>query len=197
MNFLYRQPHIALENLSDEELIRQFRINGDQTYFVTLFQRYTHLIYGVCKKYLKQEPLAEDAVMEIYEKLLREIGRHDIQLFKAWLYQVSKNHCLMHLRRHAAHPVDLVEEVKVNGSLFMETEQSLHLDEQQKALLEKQLQDALEQLNADQKKCIELFYLLDKSYLEICKETGFNLKQVKSFIQNGKRNLKIQLSKEK
>lgn len=195
MNFLYRQPHIALENLSDEELIRQFRMNGDQTYFVTLFQRYTHLIYGVCKKYLKQEPLAEDAVMEIYEKLLREIGRHDIQIFKAWLYQVSKNHCLMHLRRHAAHPVDYVEEVKGNAPLLMETEQNVHLDEQQKAILEKALLEALQQLNPEQKHCVELFYLADKSYIEICKETGYTLKQVKSFIQNGKRNLKIQLSK--
>jgi RNA polymerase sigma-70 factor (ECF subfamily) len=77
----------------------------------------------------------------------------------------------------------------------METEQNVHLDEQQKAILEKALLEALQQLNPEQKRCVELFYLADKSYIEICKETGYTLKQVKSFIQNGKRNLKIQLSK--
>ena len=54
---------------------------------------------------------------------------------------------------------------------------------------------SLEELNPEQKQCLILFYLEKKSYQEISENTGFSLMQVKSYIQNGKRNLKILLDK--
>ena len=53
-----------------------------------------------------------------------------------------------------------------------------------------QLQDALVRLSEEQKKCIELFYFKEKSYKEVSDLTGFSINEVKSYLQNGKRNLK-------
>ena len=56
---------------------------------------------------------------------------------------------------------------------------------------EDKLEDCLKQLKDLQKKCIDLFYLKEKSYLQISSELHVTLNAVKSHIQNGKRNLKI------
>jgi len=63
------------------------------------------------------------------------------------------------------------------------------------ALLQ-QLPNAISNLNTEQRLCINLFYLKEKCYEEISMQTGYSLKQVKSYIQNGKRNLKIYLSQQ-
>ena len=57
------------------------------------------------------------------------------------------------------------------------------------------LETAIEELKDEHKKCLTHFYLEKKSYEEVALMTGFDLNQVKSFIQNGKRNLKLILEK--
>jgi RNA polymerase sigma-70 factor (ECF subfamily) len=57
------------------------------------------------------------------------------------------------------------------------------------------LEEAIQELSEEQKLCVNLFYLQKKSYQQITDRTGFTLMQVKSYIQNGKRNLKIILEK--
>ncbi|HKZ68006.1 MAG TPA: sigma factor-like helix-turn-helix DNA-binding protein, partial [Chitinophagaceae bacterium] len=54
---------------------------------------------------------------------------------------------------------------------------------------------ALKELNPEQQQCVTLFYLQKKSYQEISDATGFTMLQVKSYIQNGKRNLKLLIEK--
>ena len=139
MNFLYRQPHIALENLSDEELIRQFRMNGDQTYFVTLFQRYTHLIYGVCKKYLKQEPLAEDAVMEI----ALEAGAEDVITDDEGAIEVLTSAADFEVVKNALEAAGLVAEM---AEVTMRAENSIELTGEDATRMQKLL-DVLEDLD--------------------------------------------------
>lgn len=58
------------------------------------------------------------------------------------------------------------------------------------------LEIALKELKADQKTCVELFYLKHMSYGDIVDVTGYDLKKVKSYIQNGKRNLKLKLEEQ-
>ncbi len=193
MSFIFKHSSIQLDQLSDLELVRQYKHSGEQSYFISLYQRYTHLIYSVCLKYLKQHELAQDAVMEIFEKLLTDLQKHEIQHFKSWLYQVAKNHCLMQLRKKQNQTVaiDKVEPVKAN---LVETTPEMHLVKDD-TTIEKELLWALEQLNDEQKLCVRLFYLQHKSYQEIADSSGFTLNQVKSYIQNGKRNLKGLLEK--
>lgn len=160
-----------------------------------LYKRYSHLVLGLSLKYLKDEDEAKDAVMQIFEKLLADLLKHNVEYFKSWLYTFSKNHCLMIIRtkqNRLKKEMDLQD----NASSFMETNSDLHQNNRQEK--EKQyvaLEQAIDELNEEQKRCINLFYLKDKSYNEIVEITGFTLNEVKSYIQNGKRNLKIKLEK--
>ena len=143
-----------------------------------------HLIYGLCLKYLKSREDSQDAVMAIYEKISNTLRTTEVKHFKSWIYMVSKNHCLMELRKK--HP-------EKTGDVFMEIDSSVHLYEEED-VVEKQLDsldECLEELKNEQKTCVDLFFLKKKSYKEIEDETGLELKKVKSHIQNGKRNLKL------
>ncbi len=180
-----------LKNLSDEELVFLFCSKQTTEALGILYNRYAHLVYGVGMKYFKNPELAKDATMQVFEKLMTDLHRHEVQYFRAWLYRVAQNHCLMQLRANK----HLVQSVDVFPEYSMEFEDTLHPAVQKEALLTK-MEAALEYLNPDQRRCIELFYLEKKTYTEIMQETGFNFMQVKSYIQNGKRNLKLKINED-
>jgi RNA polymerase sigma-70 factor (ECF subfamily) len=143
-------------------------------------------VYGVCLKYLKNRDEAQDAVMQVHEKLIQTLLEHRIANFKSWLYATARNHCLMQLRSQKGRSTQEL------SPFIMENEVEQHLEEEtglehSMAALEK----CIEKLVGDQQWCIRLFYLNEKCYKEVAEETGFDLNRVKSYIQNGKRNLKI------
>ena len=178
---------------SDLELIAEYKNTENKLFVGILYKRYSHLVLGLSLKYLKNEDEAKDAVMQIFEKLFADLLKHQIEFFKSWLYTYSKNFCLMIIRTRQS---KLKKEIELenNADLFMETESGLHLnkaDEKEKQFVA--LENAIEELSEEQKKCVDLFYLKEKSYVEIAEMTGFTLNEVKSYIQNGKRNLKIKL----
>lgn len=173
--------------LTDQEILKHFYTDHNNEWLGALLERYTMLLYGVSMKYLKNPEEARDAVQQIFLKAITELHKYQVSYFSSWLYMIAKNHCLMQLRsqRHGI-AVDLVNEP------VSETNDP---DPLQDETLLKDLEEALQHLNPEQKTCISMFYLEKKSYLVIASETGFNLLQVKSYIQNGKRNLRIQLEK--
>jgi len=167
--------------LSDEELIADFRKTGNPSIIGVLFDRYSHLVYGVSYNYLKDEEDCKDAVLHIFENLGRDLNRYDIKNFSSWLHVVTKNHSLRQLsKRKETTPLSYQSELVEEEESIPEF--NVHLPN---------LSVAIDQLNSEQKLCIELFYIQELSYKEITEKTGFNLNQVKSFIQNGKRNLKL------
>lgn len=179
-----------IKGLSDKELLIGFKENADNTYIGELYNRYVHLVFGVCMKYLKNEDESKDAVMQVFEKLLHDLVRHEVENFKGWLYTLTKNHCLMLLRNDHMYVINQAD-LKKDLSEIMENDSSLHQDNSmEKELQIRQLEEGITTLNKEQRTCVELFYLSDKSYQEVAEITGFDLNQVKSYIQNGKRNLK-------
>jgi RNA polymerase sigma-70 factor (ECF subfamily) len=141
-------------------------------------------------KYLKDEEEAKDAVQQIFLKVITELPKYKVDFFKSWLYMIAKNFCLMKIRdRHGRTPVELTEMEDKEGQLYSR----LELDEKDKTL--SLIEEGLNELNEEQKQCVTLFYLKKKSYQQIVDVTGFNLLQVKSYIQNGKRNLKLIVEK--
>jgi RNA polymerase sigma-70 factor (ECF subfamily) len=180
-----RYNHIA-----DTELLDSFRRDSNPEWMGILLERYTLLLLGVCMKYLKNETEAKDAVQHIFLKVLTEAGKYRIDYFKSWLYMVAKNHCLMKLR-----------EKGIRGEKELTDHILVHQQESEKqALLENEvtydlLEEALNELGPEQKQCVILFYLKKASYQQIAAATGFTLLQVKSYIQNGKRNLKIAIER--
>jgi RNA polymerase sigma factor (sigma-70 family) len=175
---------------SDEHLVRRYREEGSKELIGALFERYNKMVFLVCMKYLSDEELAKDAAMQVFESLFTKLRHHEIAAFKSWLYAVTRNHCLGLLRKPSAKTVSW-EENLTEVSVIMESVEKEHQKEE--ALM--QLEDAVSRLKPDQRQCIDLFYLQNKRYEEIIRITGFTFKQVKSHIQNGRRNLRILMEK--
>jgi RNA polymerase sigma-70 factor (ECF subfamily) len=186
-------PEEKYLHLSDIELIQLYKLNADVVIIGLLYKRHLAMALGVANKYLQPEDEAKDAVMNVFEQLLHTINNHKIENFKSWLYSVVKNFCLMKLRKEKNLTIIREEEGK-NIFSFMEKEQLLHQEEEKlKESNLSTLEIAIASLNEEQKTCIELFYLQQKSYAEVVELTGFTLNNVKSYIQNGKRNLKLKM----
>jgi RNA polymerase sigma-70 factor (ECF subfamily) len=177
---------------ADEELLNEFRSGGNLEVLGELYSRYIHLVYGVCLKYFKNREESKDGVMQIFEKLIAEIPRHNIGNFKSWLHVVTRNYCLMQLRSDKSEKEKFREWIN-DPAVFMETVTDMHpLDnDEDSGLMDKALEDCIERLNADQKNCIRQFYFENRCYSEIAVNLALDVKKVKSNLQNGKRNLKI------
>ncbi|MGN6439561.1 MAG: RNA polymerase sigma factor [Agriterribacter sp.] len=187
---IFEYPLEFIKNISappddDAQLVAQYRYTGDLKILSNLYQRYMELVYGVCLKYFKDQERSRDAVMNIFEELVTKLKVHEISNFKSWLHTLARNHCLMQLRT----PKNL-KTTEFNTD-YMQSAEAVHLNgvfekEEQLQLLERCLQT----LSAEQKQTVELFYLQQKCYNEIAAITGFDWNKVRSFIQNGRRNLK-------
>lgn len=189
---LYKSEY---NDLNDNELINRYCTENNNLFLGILFKRYSHLVLGLCIKYLKNEDEAQDIVMQIFEKLTSDLKKHKIEFFKSWLYTYSKNMCLMELRKKQSKLKKDIE-LQDNKDLFMDSGEVLHLNtehEEKESTITK-LETALNDLSKEQKQCIILFYYKNKSYNEIVEITGFNANEVKSYIQNGKRNLKLKIT---
>jgi RNA polymerase sigma factor (sigma-70 family) len=178
-------------HISDQELLEKFYADHDNEWLGILLQRYTLLLLGVCMKYLKNEEEAKDSVQQVFLKVIQELHKYKVEYFKSWLYMVAKNHCLMKLRdRQGKIPAELTErltatpEEESDRQALVQNDRTLDL-----------VEAGLKELNKEQQQCVTLFYLQKKSYQEISEETGYSMLQVISYIQNGKRNLKIWIEK--
>jgi len=174
-------------DITDQQLLQQFYSDHNNEWLGILLQRYTLLLLGVCMKYLKNEDEAKDSVQQIFLKVIQELQKYKVEYFKSWIYMVAKNHCLMILRdRHGKIPVEINDRLAVapaeetDKHAILENEHTLEL-----------MEASLKELNPEQQQCVTLFYLQKKSYQEVSDATGYTMLQVKSYIQNGKRNLKI------
>ena len=188
----YFQPvNPKLHNhITDQELLERFYADHDNQWLGILLERYTLLLLGVCMKYLKNEELARDSVQQIFLKAITELQKYKVDYFKSWIYMVAKNYCLMQLRDTPGKNT-----VEINEKISAEEDQT-----DKKELIENEktydyMAEALKELNYDQQLCVTLFYLEKKSYQQITEQTGYSMMQVKSHIQNGKRNLRILIEK--
>ena len=185
------------ENLHkpDAWLIDKFAKTKQLDYLGILYERYMHLVYGISLKYLQDRPASQDAVMQIFEKLIEEIPKREIANFKSWLYVLAKNHCLMYLRSQRAR-INQEKHIEEYNEIFMDSNYELHHNNEMKLEQDIQLlKKCIEELRSQQKECVKLFYLEEKCYQEIAEITNFEMKKVKSYIQNGRRNLKICMDK--
>lgn len=178
------------KNQDDAALIAQYKRTGSLEVLGVLYNRYMHLVYGVCLNYFKEEEASKDAVMQIFEELILKLRVHEVQNFKSWLHVLTRNHCLMAIRKLSKNNTVSIDDV------FVENAEFVHLDiedtkEKQLTVMEK----CMETLPEEQKVSVDLFYLQEKCYKEVAEITGYELVKVKSYIQNGKRNLKICIEK--
>jgi len=178
------------KHITDQELLERFYTDHDNQWLGILLERYTLLLLGVCMKYLKNEEQARDSVQQIFLKAITELQKYKVEYFKSWIYMVAKNYCLMQLRDKPGKNT-----IEIRDSIPAET---IEADKESLLLNEKTydyMSEALKELNADQQLCVTLFYMEKKSYQQITEQTGYSMMQVKSHIQNGKRNLRLLIEK--
>jgi RNA polymerase sigma factor (sigma-70 family) len=174
-------------DLTDADYLSDYKRTGDLVALGELYERYMDMVYGLCYKYLCQEDEAKDAVMHIFEKLITDLRIHEVSNFKSWLHSVARNHCLMQLRNQkvAVGDESIFETETFEKWAVAEPTEIFEIDEQLSVL-----SDCLQTLITEQRQSIELFYWQQKCYQDIVELTGFELNKVKSYLQNGKRNLK-------
>lgn len=173
-----------IKGTEDKELVSNYKANGDQKIIGELYNRYSRLVFGSCLKYLKDRGLAEDAVNDIFVQLSKKLKTHNVEYFKSWLYTVTRNHCIEILRKQNRH------RDKKTESELMYTEAVFHPDDVENTETIKLLGDCIKALPTNQQKCIQLFYYEKVSYQDIAATLELNWNKVRSFIQNGRRNLK-------
>lgn len=176
--------------LSDADLVTKYRDTGDLNLVSELFGRYTTMIYSVCVKYLRDRDDAKDAVMQVFEKLPSTLKSHEVSNFKSWVYVMARNHCLMQIRAGKGKKTEEFRQQAVENDFLMHPQADSEL-ENDLSKLEKCIQTLAE----EQQRCVRLFFLEEQCYKDISTETGYDLNKVKSYIQNGKRNLKICMEK--
>lgn len=181
---------IAHSKATEADLLGEYRRSGDLEVLGRLFERYMPLLYGLCLKYFKDEDKSKDAVMQIFEQLINKLRVHEVSNFKSWLYTLARNYCLMELRASGKYEFVNIDDAGVEKP----SDQHQDSEDLTEAQL-KQMGRCMEKLPLEQKRCVELFYLEQKCYKEVSDLTGFDANKVKSYIQNGKRNLKICMEK--
>ncbi|MCB0476830.1 MAG: sigma-70 family RNA polymerase sigma factor [Crocinitomicaceae bacterium] len=174
---------------TDEELILLYQKTKDKAIVGELFNRYYHMVFGVGLKYLKNSDEAQDITMIAFESLFEKLLQNEVRNFKSWLYRLSCNECLMKLRKESKTSTTEIETLEYR----LESNSDELKEKEKQELTFSKLEEGIESLKEEQKICIRMFYLEERSYNEIAAKTDFTLKQVKSFIQNGKRNLKMKM----
>lgn len=178
------------QQATDQDLLDAFGKKQNLDDLAELYNRYIHLIYGVCLKYLKNKDDAQDAVMQVFEKLIGDVNRFEIKNFKSWLYVYTRNLSLMKIRASkgglSIKDIETLEESMENELSVHPTDDENNLEDNLQAL-----EKCIETLIKEQKECVSLFFLKEMSYKQIVEQTGFEINKVKSYLQNGKRNLKI------
>ncbi len=187
MTFIFRK---ITSRKSEDELLSEFSSSGDLEVLGELYSGYMHLVYGVCLKYLKDREESQDAVMHIFEKLITEIPKQNIENFRGWLHVVTRNYCLMQLRSEKSRNLKQ-REWTIDPGNFMETGYEMHPIDRDEKDMDEALADCIEKLKDEQKECIRQFYFESRPYSEIAANLGVDEKKVKSYLQNGKRNLKL------
>ncbi len=178
------------KHIEDKELLQHFYNDGNNEWLGILLQRYTMLLFGVSMKYLKNEEEAKDAVQQVFLKAINELHKYKVEYIKSWLYMVTKNHCLMKLRDKGKNTFEINEQILAAPQ---DNQDLLQMEKKDREL--NLMTQSLKLLNTEQQQCVTLFYFEKKSYQQISDQTGYSLLQVKSHIQNGKRNLKLQMER--
>ena len=177
------------KNVSDLQLVEKYKTSADKFFVGELYKRYSHLVLGVCITYFKDKDESKDGVIKIFEKLFEELKKRDIQNFKNWLTFVTKNYCISVLRKQKTEK-NRKKDFLYDEPTCMESSSDLRHEQEETEFRVIVIKDAVKSLKEDQRICIELFFYKNKSYREIATETGFSVNEVKSHLQNGKRNIK-------
>jgi RNA polymerase sigma-70 factor (ECF subfamily) len=194
MSVFFSYKNSKYSNKTDKELVGLYKNTVDTKIIGEFYNRYSHIVFGIAMKYMKDTDKAQDILLDVFHDVFENLLKYSVDDFKNWLLTITRNLCFKRIKdNEKIISLDYtgINNLSVN---FMEKEAefSHHIEKEKQY---SNLKKALLQLKKEQKECVTLFYLQDKSYVEISNITGYPVKKVKSYIQNGKRNLSIIMNK--
>jgi RNA polymerase sigma factor (sigma-70 family) len=155
-------PTAEYRRMSDEELIRRFNELHEVTPVYHLFERYGHLVLGVCLKYTDNPHNARKLTEDLYLKMLGRIKSfHGKETFKPWLFAYLENYGL----------ADAESKIQLSPEFVAAQDKKI-------------LEDAVAQLPQEQKICVEL-YEQNKSYDDVARATGYPIQRIKNLLNIG------------
>lgn len=182
---------VDFSTLPDDELLRLFVEEAIEAAMEEIFNRYSHLVYGLCMSIVRDGEIARDLVITVFEKLLKSVAGSGVRNLKSWLLVVARNECYLYFRKTKHKTISLDSDEVNFASVEGLTVEEATADPLEKERMLDQVVAGLDMLSLEQNICLNMLYLQGKTYQEICESTGYTFGQVKSYVQNGKRNLKI------
>lgn len=162
--------------------------------FDSIYSDYSRLVFWAAYRVVPNRETAEDITQIAFERVLSNLGRlaglDDGQL-KSWLYRVSTNIALDHLRR-AKH------ETPVDAPISEDIEDSaLPLDEEvERRRKVAKVRSAIDKLDETSRKIILLHYYAGMTVREISACTGISEGTVKSRLMKARKRLAVMLGEE-
>jgi len=172
-----------LESVPDEVLAQRFQTTGGPQYFSEIFRRYKKSVFAGCLAMLRSRMVAEELTQETFIRLFTRIDTFRGGSFKAWIHRVARNLCLNQLADHGRGEAISYEDARAPGEPVKGLEPEF--------LIRNEVRTILNQLTAQQRITMKLFYLDGYRYGEIGERLGLSPEQVKSSLQNGKRQFRI------
>ncbi len=171
----------AVAEETDFELLDRFRRHGDRAAFERIVARHRPWLHRVCARLLRSDEAARDATQDVFARVLNRLDTFRGDNFPGWLKAIAVNCCLNTIDRDKRWaPLEAAGEAPA-ADLGPEL-QLLRLEEGVRA------RHLIARLPERQKIVFCLKYIDDCSYQEIERLTGFSNKEVKSFLQNARRN---------
>lgn len=88
------------KKVSDEEIVRAYLSTQQSRYFDSLYNRYSKKIFGKCISILKDEELAQDAMQDVFMKILLNLSKFsEKSRFSTWVYSITYNYCIDLIRK--------------------------------------------------------------------------------------------------
>jgi RNA polymerase sigma factor (sigma-70 family) len=166
--------HRELAHLSDEALVL-LAARSEQAALGELYDRYGRAAYGLARRILRDDALAEDAVQEAFLGVWRTAPRFvpDRGTASTWILTLVHRRAVDLVRREERRRADTLEQAPEPGGGSVEEEAWLRLQRER-------VQDALKQLPDQQREALELAYYGGFTQSELAERLGQPLGTIKS-----------------
>jgi RNA polymerase sigma-70 factor, ECF subfamily len=161
----------------DRNLVRRIDAS-DRNAFAELYDRHADVVYGICRRILKDSAAAEDVTQSVFTMLWAKPSSFAGGNFSAWITRVARNAALDVLRSAAVRTrePEIPPDIPAAGNIE---------DEVVSRLQSSAIADALARLPDDQRAAIEQAYFGGMSYREVAERLGAPLGTIKSRIRSG------------
>jgi len=164
------------------DLVRRVRDEGDRAAFDRLVERHQRWLHAVCSRMLRSDDAGRDAAQEVFARALERLSTLRGENFPGWLKVIAVNHCLNTIDRNKRLvPIEHADTAPAPGP--SPDARLLHAE---RVALARRL---VARLPDKQKVVFCMKYIDGFSYDEIERLTGFSGNEVKSFLQNARRNV--------